>query len=130
MKISTHGYAAALRAIAAGAWDDTAPVVPTAQDTLYETTAPLAPEALTRLLEWIVVHNNPIYCHSDKLQRMALELRSHAVHARNRRMLAQYLQTNDNLYLEGYARFRMYDYSQQLDTLMFRIVKHLKLAES
>ena len=129
MLITTHGYQAALQAIAAGNWDDTVPPVSDGEYGELSFDKPDA-EALTRLLEWMVVLNHEVYRHSDKLMQLALDLRAQKVHTETRRALARHMQTAEELYLEGYARFRLYDYAQRLDAMMFRIVKNLNLSEA
>ena len=87
-------------------------------------------EALARLLERIVILRHPIYGHSPKLIEMALELKPQAIQQANVKELEQYFSENTTLYLEGYAAFRMSDFSNKLDMMMYRIIKKMKLTDS
>jgi len=92
--------------------------------------AELDTDALTHLLERIVIFKHPVYGHSRKLADMATELCGGEIHQANRRRLDAYLLEHDELHLEGYAAFRMSDYRNKLDMLMYRLIKKLKLTES
>ena len=87
-------------------------------------------DALASLLERRVILGHPLYRDSPKLADMALELRGTAVHKANSSELAQYIEENDLLYLEGYAIFRMSDYRHKLDMMMYCLIKKLKLTDS
>ena len=87
-------------------------------------------DSLARLLEHIVIQGHPVYGHSPKLADMALDLLHTKLHKANLEALSRYLEENDQLHLEGYATFRMTEYRNQLDVMMYRLVKKLKLTDS
>jgi len=85
---------------------------------------------LTYLLERIVILDHPVYGKSSKLTDMALELKFTDAHRSNVFQLERYLEENDLLHLEGYTIFRMADYRNKLDIMMYCIIKKLKLTDS
>ena len=100
---------------------------------LYELTCPKNnknTDSLTCLLEHIVIQRHPIYGHSPKLADMALDLIHTKLHQTNFEALRRYIEENDHLHLEGYATFRMTEYRNQLDIIMYRLIKKLKLTDS
>ena len=84
-------------------------------------------DALALLLERIVILGHPVYKYSPRLADMALELRRTEAHQTE---LARFIQENDLIHLEGYAAFRMSDYRNKLDMVMYCIIKKLKLSDS
>lgn len=87
-------------------------------------------EALTVLLERIVILKHPVYGHSPKLVDIAQGLHQKKIHQTNIAELTSYLMENDVLHLEGYAAFRMSDYKHKLDIMMYSAIKKLKLADA
>ena len=85
------------------------------------------PVALVCLLEHIVILTHPVYGHSPKLVDMALELRTTEVHKANIEELISYLKENNVIHLEGYATFRMADYRNKLDIMMYCLIKKMNL---
>lgn len=84
-------------------------------------------EALTALLEEIAVLENPVYRHSAKLKTLALDLCHTDIHALNVRRLTAYLKENRVLQVEGYVTFRMAEYREKLDLMMYSLIKRLRL---
>ena len=95
--------------------------------TLYMARGKFETEALTCLLERIIILKHPVYGHSSKLTDMAFELRQTEIHQANVLELTRYLMENDLLHLEGYTTFRMTDYRNKLDMMMYYLIKKLKL---
>jgi|GEM_PF-2327213 len=84
--------------------------------------------ALAALLERIVILGHPVYGHSQKLTDMAFEMSRNEI--ANISNLKCYLGENTVLHLEGYTAFRMSDYRNRLDMMMYCLIKKMKLAES
>lgn len=97
---------------------------------LYAARGIVCPEALASLLERVIIHGHPVYGHSPKLADIAASLKHTEIHQANVIELSRYLGENDLLHLEGYAAFRMSDYRNRLDMLMYCVIKKLKLADS
>ena len=100
---------------------------------LYELVCPknnLDTDSLAYLLEYIVIQEHPVYRHSPKLTDIALDLPHTKLHKANRLVLKRYLEENDLLHLEGYAAFRMTEYRNHLDIIMYGFIKKLKLTDS
>lgn len=86
-------------------------------------------EALIYLLERIIIEGHPVYGNSPKLADMAQELQQTEIHKCNINDLTLYIKENDLLHLEGYASFRMTDYRNRLDILMYCLIKKLRLTD-
>jgi len=100
---------------------------------LYETNCPkdkIDIDGITALLERIVILGHPVYGHSHKLADMAFDLCRTGIHQVNVAELTCYLEEYNLLHLEGYAAFRMSDYRNKLDVMMYCLIKKLKLADS
>ena len=87
-------------------------------------------DALTALLERIIILAHPVYGHSQKLADMAFELRNTEIHQANKVELARYIEAHDILHLEGYTTFRMSNYHHKLDMMMYCLIKKMKLTDS
>jgi len=81
--------------------------------------------ALLRLLQTIVMLENPVYKHSPKLRGLAEELDS----SYQAKELKTFIKESKHLHLEGYAAFRMEEYHAKLDTMLYTIVKKINLGK-
>lgn len=82
--------------------------------------------ALLDLLCDIAEAENPVYRHSPQLRGMARELRHSPVYSRELRRLRQFVAGSRELFLEGYATFRMSEFREKLDSLIYSLVKKIK----
>ncbi|MCL2357157.1 MAG: hypothetical protein FWC70_08375 [Defluviitaleaceae bacterium] len=69
---------------------------------------------------------NPVYRHSAKLREMALSLRKTPLFKRELRLLREFFAQNSELNVEGYTTFRMFEFREKLDTMIYTLVKKIK----
>ena len=92
---------------------------------LYEPVVDGMTDEFTFLLENIVVQENPVYKHSIKLQRLAVDLRQTSIHIFNRERLTQFIKHSRLLHLEGYVAFRMTEYRHKLDMITYSLIRRM-----
>ncbi|MDR3239986.1 MAG: hypothetical protein LBT44_07875 [Clostridiales bacterium] len=80
-----------------------------------------------QLLDWICFQKNPVLKHEPKLAAIIREAIPAAITDKNIQALCAYAAENYWLHLEGYVRFRMADYNDYLNRLLYSIAKKLKL---
>ena len=83
-------------------------------------------EALLRFLMDIAENQNPVYRQSTKLRAMAGKLRDGHFFAQEKRRLGEFLRGTRWLVLEGYIAFRMTEFCEKLDMMMYSLVKKIK----
>ena len=83
-------------------------------------------ETLLRFLMDIAENENPVYKHSPKLRAMASNLRSRCIFAKEKQRLGTFLRSSKQLVLEGYITFRMTEFCEKLDMMMYSLVKKIK----
>ncbi|MCL2215690.1 MAG: hypothetical protein FWB91_01590 [Defluviitaleaceae bacterium] len=87
------------------------------------------PESLTALLMDIAEEENPVYRHSPRLREMAQSVRSSLVHKQEVKQMRAFLAENKALHLEGYATFRLSEYREKLDMMIYTLVKKIKFSK-
>ncbi|MCL2839182.1 MAG: hypothetical protein FWE05_00280 [Defluviitaleaceae bacterium] len=87
------------------------------------------PNALTALLMDIVEIENPVYKHSPRLRKMAQTARNSSIYKREVQRMKTFLEENKALHLEGYATFRLSEYREKLDTMIYQLVKKIKFSQ-
>ena len=87
------------------------------------------PTALTALLMDIAEAENPVYRHSSKLRVMVQSVRNSPIHSREVKRMQSFLTENKTLHLEGYATFRMGEYRDKLDMMIYTLIKKIKFSK-
>lgn len=77
-------------------------------------------------LEQIIQRENTVVRSSPKLAGRMSQLIHPSVRIQTERDLLQFIKENRELNLEGYARFRMWEYTYHLHILLYSIVKKMK----
>ena len=85
-------------------------------------------EMLMNLLADAAEMENPIYKNSVKLRKMARDLRRTPAYIRELRQLKEFTAGSKELNIEGYVTFRMSEYKEKLDMMMYSIVKKIKFS--
>ena len=83
--------------------------------------------ALMPLLTTAAQNENPVYRGSRAMRDVANALHKTPMFERQTKALARFLQYEGSIHIEGYARFRMSEYSESLDLLSYRLIKKLNL---
>jgi len=86
-------------------------------------------EALSSLLMDIAETENPVYRYSIKLRSLAHDMRNPSVCERETSRLRRFFAENKNLHLEGYVTFRMAEYRDKLDMMIYSLVKKIKFSK-
>ncbi|MCL1877683.1 MAG: hypothetical protein FWF80_02380 [Defluviitaleaceae bacterium] len=81
---------------------------------------------LLALLADIAALENPVYRHSAKLCEMAISLRKTPLYKRELRLLREFFLQNEDLNIEGYTTFRMCEFREKLDAMIYTLVKKIK----
>jgi len=84
------------------------------------------PEVLTSLLMDITEAENAVYKYSQKLRTMAATARLTSIHDREVKQLKLFLAENKTLHLEGYVTFRLGEYRDKLDMMIYSLIKKIK----
>ena len=87
------------------------------------------PGALTELLMDIAEAENAVYRHSSKLRAMAQEVRKTPIYTSEVKRMRTFLAENKALHLEGYVTFRMEEYREKLDMMIYTLVKKIKFSK-
>lgn len=82
-------------------------------------------ELLTSQLMDIAENENPVYRHSPKLRGMAKNLRN-VLYEQEIQKLSEFLLHSKEINLEGYVMFRMTEFKEKLDMMIYSLVKKLK----
>ena len=82
--------------------------------------------ALLELLADIAQAENPVYKYSARLREMAQELRQTPLYAEELQRLKKFVSQSRELNLEGYVLFRMDEFRERLDLLIYSLAKKLK----
>jgi hypothetical protein len=80
-----------------------------------------------RLLDWVAFQENPALRGIPKLAELARAAIPASASAQNIVRLQKYIEKNHTLHLEGYVRFRMADYNNYLNRVLYAIVKRINL---
>ena len=83
-------------------------------------------EILLGLLMDISVSENPIYKHSAKLRIAAEGLNNTPIFTRELRRLKEFLSESRELNIDGYVIFRMNEFKEKLDMMVYSLVKKIK----
>jgi len=86
-------------------------------------------QALMLLLYDIAIQENPVYRHSPKLSDLAEGLQNTHLHIHDTRRLKAFIQANKELHLDGYVAFRMEEYREKLDMMLYTIIKKINLSK-
>jgi len=84
---------------------------------------------LLLLLHRIATYENPVYRYSTKLQDLALGLKDTALFFDDVKRLKSFLQANKELHIDGYIAFRIDEYCEKLDTILYTIVKKINFGK-
>ena len=85
-------------------------------------------ELLLPLLLDIAEGENPVYGQSAKLREMARDLRKTQIYGKELRRLKHFISGNKGLHIEGYVTFRMGEFREKLDMLIYSLVKKIKFS--
>jgi hypothetical protein len=83
-------------------------------------------EMLLAVLTDIAVRENSVYRYSAKLREMAQDLRNTPLYGRELRQLREFVSESNELHIEGYVTFRMCEFREKLDTMIYSLVKKIK----
>ena len=86
-------------------------------------------EGFYSFLEWVAFQENAALRHTPKLAEIANRLISRDVALLNMECLAEYIENNRILNVEGYVRFRMAEYNDYLNCLLYSIIRHTRLTD-
>ena len=86
-------------------------------------------EMLLKLLMDIAENENPVYKHSENLRKMARDLRSSPTFERELLLLGEFTAATRQLNLEGYVTFRMCEFREKLDLMIYSLVKKIKFCK-
>ena len=84
-------------------------------------------EGFFSFLKWAAFQENAALRNMPKLAELTRKLISHDVERFNIECLAEYIKNNRVLNLEGYIHFRMAEYNDYLNYLLYAIVKRTKI---
>ncbi|MCL2285012.1 MAG: putative sporulation protein YtxC [Firmicutes bacterium] len=82
-------------------------------------------QSLLLLLYNIAIKENPIYRHSSKLRHMAENLLNTPLHKDDLKRLKTFLRTGKELHIDGYVTFRMEEFREKLDMMLYSIIKKI-----
>jgi hypothetical protein len=83
-------------------------------------------ELLLCTLMDIAEGENPVYKNSAKLRAMAKNLRTTTLYGRELGRLRDFFSHSKELHLEGYVTFRMSEFREKLDMMIYSLVKKIK----
>lgn len=83
-------------------------------------------QSLMHFLYSIAISQNPVYRHSPKLRHLAEGLQNTPLHKSNLKQLKAFLRAGNELHIDGYVTFRMEEYRQKLDMMLYTIVKKIR----
>jgi len=81
---------------------------------------------LTALLMDIAEAENAVYRYSPKMRGAAAKIRQTPVFQQEAALLKIFLAENKFLFLEGYTTFRLNEYRENLDMMIYTMIKKLK----
>ncbi|MDR1560340.1 MAG: putative sporulation protein YtxC [Clostridiales bacterium] len=84
-------------------------------------------EGFYSFLEWAAFQENAALRGMPKLTELTRKLISPDIGARNIESLDEYIKKNRGLHVEGYVRFRMAEYNNYLNCLLYAIMKRTKV---
>jgi len=90
---------------------------------------PTTLEALSFLLMDIAEAENAVYRYSLKLRALAHGMRNPAICEQEVSRLRKFLRENKILHLEGYVTFRMDEYRDKLDMMIYSLVKKIRFSK-
>ncbi|MCL2386123.1 MAG: putative sporulation protein YtxC [Defluviitaleaceae bacterium] len=76
----------------------------------------------------IAEKENPVYRYSAKLRKMARELRESPLQGRELHRLKSFFAASKEINIEGYVTFRMGEFREKLDTMIYSLVKKIKFS--
>jgi len=85
-------------------------------------------DALLKFLMDIAESENPVYKHSARMRQMALDLRNAPIFAHELRLLKAFVSSERELNIEGYVTFRMGEFREKLDLMVYSLVKKIKFS--
>jgi len=85
-------------------------------------TAPFA-NRLLEFLQNIALLENPIFKHSSKLKNIVGDLKE--INEQELLSLNHYIKTNKEMNLEGYVAFRLTEYKEKLDSLLYSWIRKI-----
>jgi len=83
-------------------------------------------DLLLALLFDIAEAENPVYKYSAKLRETAREIRKTPLCEKELRRLKKFVFESKELHLEGYVTFRMDEFNEKLDMMIYSLAKKLK----
>ena len=78
-------------------------------------------------LDWAAFQENAALRNMPKLAEITRKLISHDIERLNIECLAEYIKNNRILNVEGYIRFRMAEYNDYLNCVLYAIVKRITI---
>ena len=84
-------------------------------------------EGFYSFLDWAAFQENAALRNMPKLADLTRKFVSHEVERLNVERLAEYIENNRILHVEGYIHFRMKEYNDYLNCLLYAIVKRTRV---
>ena len=78
-------------------------------------------------LDWIAFQENAALRNVPRLAELTRAFISQDIDRHNMESLAEYIKNNRFLNVEGYVRFRMSDYNDYLNCVLYAIIKRTKI---
>ena len=78
-------------------------------------------------LDWAAFQENAALKNMPKLAELTHKLIPHDVERQNMECLSEYIKNNRFLNVEGYVHFRMAEYNDYLNCLLYAIIKRTKI---
>jgi len=75
------------------------------------------------ILQDVALDSNTVIKNSPKLRRLVIAAMPMSVISRQERMLDSYLRENASIDIEGYVRFRMCEFNNHVNFLLYKIIK-------
>ena len=86
-------------------------------------TADINKTAFFDILQDVALDTNTVIRNSPKLRRLVLAAMPLSVITRQERMLDCYIRENDSIDIEGYVKFRMCEFNNHVNFLLYKIIK-------
>ncbi|MDR1540119.1 MAG: putative sporulation protein YtxC [Clostridiales bacterium] len=80
-----------------------------------------------QFLDWVVFQENPALKCVAKLAEITKKNIPKAIEQKNIKELAEYISSNRTIHLEGYIKFRMDEYNDYLNRVLYAIIKKLNM---
>jgi len=86
-------------------------------------------QELIHMLYHIVTNENPVYKYSPKLKDLSTSLHNTPQYENDVEQLKSFLHSSKELNIDGYVTFRMDEYKEKLDMMLYKIVKKINFGK-